>query len=92
MSILFPNEKITQGFESVRLEMRQGSDVMGLMASESPTSVTLRFPGGQDFTFLKKHIRRTHAYAVSMMPAQFSDVLSPEEVASIVSFLRSKAQ
>ena len=90
--ILFPNEKITQGFESVRLEMRQGSDVMGLMASESPTSVTLRFPGGQDFTFLKKHIRRTHTYAVSMMPAQFSDVLNPEEVASIVSFLRSKAQ
>ncbi len=88
--ILFPNETITEGFESVRLEMRRGADVMGLMVSESPTSVTLRFPGGQDFTFLKKHIHRIHTHKVSMMPAQFADVLDPEEIASIVAFLRSK--
>jgi len=86
--ILFPNESITEGFGTIRLEMRRGSDVMGLMASESPTSVTLRFPGGQEFTFLKKHIHRIHTHKVSMMPAQFVDVLAPNEVASIIGFLR----
>ena len=88
--ILFPNEKITEGFETVRLEMRRGSDVIGLMASESPTSVTLKFPGGQDYTFLKKHIHRIHTHQVSMMPAQFSEVLNPQQVAAVVAFLRSR--
>ncbi|MDA7667418.1 c-type cytochrome [bacterium] len=86
--ILFPNEAITEGFETVRLEMRRGSDAMGLLASESPTSVTLRFPSGSDMTFLRKDIARIHTHPVSLMPAQFASLLEPDVVASIIAFLR----
>jgi len=88
--ILFPNEAITEGFETVRLEMRRGADAVGLLASESPTSVTLRFPSGQEMTFLRKNIARIHTYAVSLMPAQFASILEPDEVAAIISFLRAR--
>ena len=86
--ILFPNETITEGFETIQLEMRRGADVQGLMASESPTSVTLRFPGGQELTFLRNRIDRVRSHKVSIMPAQFGDMLSPTEVANIVTFIR----
>lgn len=86
--ILFPNENITEGFETVRLEMRQGVDAIGLLASESPTSVTLRLPGGAQMTFLRKNIARMQVHDVSLMPAQFAWLLEPKEVAAIISFLR----
>jgi putative membrane-bound dehydrogenase-like protein len=86
--ILFPNASITEGFETIHLEMRQGADVMGLMAGESPTSISLRFPGGEQFTFLKKHIERVRTHKVSLMPAQFAHILQPEELAAIVAFIR----
>jgi putative membrane-bound dehydrogenase-like protein len=91
--ILFPNEAITEGFETVRLEMRRGTDAVGLLAGESPTSVTLRFTGGSEMTFLRKNIARIHTHAVSIMPAQFASVLEPDEVASIIGFLlRQRSQ
>ncbi len=86
--MLFPHETITQGFETVHLEMKEGADVMGLLASESPTSLTLRFPGGSQRTFLRKQIAHIHEYHLSMMPAQFASVLKPNEAAAIISFLR----
>lgn len=86
--ILFPNETITEGFETVHLEMRQGADVQGLLGSESPNSITLRFAGGDEQTYLKKRIARIQTHKISQMPAQFVEVLVPEDVASIVEFLR----
>lgn len=86
--ILFPNETITEGFETVQLIMRRGSDAIGLMASESPTSVTLRFPGGDELTFLRNRIDRIRSHKISIMPAQFGELLTPKEVANIVAFIR----
>ena len=86
--ILFPNETITEGFETTQLVMRRGADVQGLMASESPTSVTLRFPGGQELTFLRNRINRIRSHKISIMPAQFGELLTPAEVANIVAFIR----
>ncbi len=86
--VLFPNEAITEGFETVHLEMRRGVDAVGLLASESPTSVTLRLPGGEERTYLRKQVARMRSYPVSLMPAQFAAVLEPDDVAAIIGFLR----
>lgn len=86
--ILFPHETISAGFETIRLEMRRGSDAVGLRASESPTSYTLRFPGGTEMTFLRKNIDRVHPHNVSLMPSTFGELLRPDEIADIVSFVR----
>jgi putative membrane-bound dehydrogenase-like protein len=86
--ILFPHETITAGFETVRLEMRSGSDAVGVRSSESPTSYSLRLPGGTEMTFLRRKIRRVHTHNVSLMPPTFADVLKPDEVADIIQFVR----
>ncbi len=87
--ILFPNEAITEGYQTVRLEMRKGPDFVGLFSSESPTSVTLSFPGGQLRTLLKKDIENMTSHPVSLMPSNFAEILKPTEIASIINFLRS---
>ncbi|HAV62158.1 MAG TPA: hypothetical protein DCY13_07310 [Verrucomicrobiales bacterium] len=86
--ILFPHEAISAGHETVRLEMRRGVDAVGVLASESPTSVTLRLPGGAEMTFLRRRIARLHTHKVSLMPAQFGELLKPADVRDIIDFLR----
>jgi putative heme-binding domain-containing protein len=86
--ILFPHEAISAGFEAVQLEMRRGADVFGVLASESPTSVTLRFPAGAEFTFLRKRIDRLRVHKTSLMPAAFGELLAPDELCDLVGFLR----
>jgi putative membrane-bound dehydrogenase-like protein len=86
--ILFPHETISAGYETTRLEMRRGPDVIGIRGSESPTSYTMKFPGGAEMTFLRKNIDRVHQFPVSLMPSTFGDPLHPDEVADIIAFLR----
>jgi len=88
--ILFPNETITAGYETIRLEMREGTDAVGVRSSESPTSYSLKLPGGTEMTFLRRKIRGVHTHNVSLMPSTFADVLQPEEVANIIEFVRSR--
>jgi putative heme-binding domain-containing protein len=86
--ILFPHETITAGFEACQLEMRRGDDIVGLRVTESPTSVTLRFVGGSEATVLRKRLERVRLHKVSLMPAQFGELLTPRDVGDIVGFLR----
>ncbi len=90
--ILFPHETITQGFQTLRLSMKQGADVIGILASESPTSVTLQFPGGESRTFLRSRIAKVHQDSVSLMPAQFGWTLEPSETAAIIAFLTQRSR
>jgi putative heme-binding domain-containing protein len=90
--ILFPHETITQGFQTLRLSMKQGADVIGILASESPTSVTLQFPGGESRTFLRNRIAKVHQDSVSLMPAQFGWTLEPSETAAIIAFLTQRSR
>lgn len=87
--ILFPNEAVTEGYETVRLEMKHGSDAIGLLESESPTSLTLRYPGGISQSFLRKNIAGIHTHQVSMMPPNFASFLTPKQTAAIIAFLRN---
>ena len=88
--ILFPNEKITAGFETARLEMRRGADAIGIQIAESPTSITLRFPGGTERTFLRRQIDTVHRHPVSMMTPTLGETMTPAEIADIIAFLRKR--
>lgn len=90
--ILFPNETISEGYQTVRLQMKDGNEIFGLLASESPTSLTLRFPGGQEITFLRRNINKIRSHPVSMMPQNFGEILKPGEIASIIQFLRHRPE
>jgi putative heme-binding domain-containing protein len=87
--ILFPSEAARPGYETMMAKTRRGESLLGVTASESPTSITLRLPGGAERTLLRKRAGIRVVRNVSLMPAGLGDALSPEQVADIIAFLRS---
>jgi putative heme-binding domain-containing protein len=86
--ILFPSENIRPGFETVMAKTRRGETIIGIMASDSPTSATLRTQGGVERTLLRKHASISTVRNVSLMPWGLGEALKPEQVADIIAFLR----
>ena len=87
--VLFPSEAARPGYETLRVKTQRGETLLGISASNSPTSVTLKLPGGTERTVLRKRSDITTLRNISFMPAGLGDALKPEQIASIIAFLRS---
>ena len=88
--VLFPSEKIRPGFETYLAQTRRGEVITGVLASESPTSLTLRVASGTEVTFLRKRLLRSGAQKASLMPSSLGQLLEPKDVADIISFLHAQ--
>lgn len=87
--ILFPSEAARPGYETLLVKTRRGETLLGVAASDSPTSLSLRLPGGVERTVLRKRSSIRTLRNVSLMPAGFGDTLPPAQIANIIAFLRS---
>jgi putative heme-binding domain-containing protein len=87
--VMFPSEAARPGFETVMAKTQRGETLIGVAASDSPTSITLRLPGGIERTVLRKRADIRTLRNVSLMPAGLGDALKPEQIANIIAFLRS---
>ncbi|MFN7563177.1 MAG: PVC-type heme-binding CxxCH protein, partial [Prosthecobacter sp.] len=53
--ILFPSEAARPGYDTTMVKTRRGETLLGITTSDSPTSITLKLPGGSERTVLRKH-------------------------------------
>jgi putative membrane-bound dehydrogenase-like protein len=90
--ILFPSEAARPGYETIHAKTHRGETLLGITASDSPTSITLKLPGGAERTLLRKRADIRTLRNVSLMPAGLGDALKPEQIANIIAFLRSPPQ
>jgi putative heme-binding domain-containing protein len=88
--ILFPSEAARPGYETIHAKTHRGESLLGITASDSPTSITLKLPGGVERTLLRKRADIRNVRNVSLMPAGLGDALQPEQIANIIAFLRSR--
>jgi len=88
--VLFPSEAMRPGYETIRARTHRGETLVGIAASDSPTSITLRLPGGTERTVLRKRADISTLRNVSLMPFGLGDGLTPAQAASIIAFLRSR--
>lgn len=86
--VLFPHEAQRPGFETVMAKTQRGETLIGIATSDSPTSVTLRLPGGSERAVLRKRAAISTVRNVSLMPAAFGDGLTTAQIANIIAFLR----
>lgn len=86
--ILFPHEAQRPGFETTMAKTQRGEVLIGIAASDSPTSVTLRLPGGGERSLLRKRASISLLRQVSIMPSGLGDALKPDDIADIIAFLR----
>jgi putative heme-binding domain-containing protein len=87
--VLFPSEAARPGYETIMAKTKRGETLLGITASDSPTSITLKLTGGAERTVLSKRADIRTLRNVSLMPAGLGDALKPEQIANIIAFLRS---
>lgn len=87
--ILFPSEAARPGYETIHAKTHRGESLLGITASDSPTSITLKMVGGAERTLLRKRADIRTLRNVSLMPSGLGDAVKPEQIANIIAFLRS---
>ena len=90
LHILIPEQEITQGFAAYVVETKDGRTLTGLIASETPVSVTLRQPLGKEETVLRSDIERLLSSKLSLMPQELEKVVSRQEFADLLSYLKGE--
>jgi putative membrane-bound dehydrogenase-like protein len=87
--ILNPNYAIEPRFINYVLTTRDGYVYDGVIANETPGSISLR--GGsveRDHTVLRKNVAEIQPSKLSLMPDGLEQTLSKEDLANIISYLR----
>ena len=87
--VLFPSEAARPGYETMMVKTQRGETLLGIAASDSPTSLTLHLPGGIERTVLRKRADIRTIRNVSLMPAGLGEALKPQQIADVIAFLRS---
>ena len=89
-SIVWPNRRIAQGFETVALTLRDGSEAKGTVKSEAGGVLTLETTL-EDGTVAARPIRASEMVrrerGPSAMPEGLAESLSPRELRDLVEFL-----
>ncbi|MEO8350825.1 MAG: c-type cytochrome [Chthoniobacteraceae bacterium] len=88
-SILKPNAKVAQGFESVFVKTKKGDQVEGFVTREGGDSVDLRNVAGQTVTIEKGDIAERGAREQSMMPEGLLNAFSPTDLANLLAYIES---
>ena len=88
LDVLNPSGIITAGFDTYTLVTKNGRTFSGVVDSESPTSVKLRWAEGNTATVLRKDIKLMQAAGKSLMPENLEEAVSAGDLASVFSWLR----
>jgi len=88
LDVLDPSGRIEPEYRSYLVVTEDGRTFTGILASESPTSVTLRKEKGTSESILRKDIEVIKASDVSLMPSNVHEQISPQDAADLIGFLR----
>jgi putative membrane-bound dehydrogenase-like protein len=85
--ILLPNLSIADGYDLWSVEMQNGENLQGLIASETPTAILLRNMGGKEISIARQDIRKLTAMGISAMPSGLENNINPQEMADLLAFI-----
>ncbi len=88
-SILYPSQRIAQGFGGTRILTTDGQIYNGLVLSESADALELIVGADKRATVLKTDIERREPSSVSVMPGGLDQTLSLQELSDLLAFLES---
>lgn len=86
--ILFPSATIVPGYANYFVETTDGRTLTGVLATETATSVTLREAEKKETTLLRGEIETLRALALSAMPQDQEKIMSRQDLADLLAFLR----
>ena len=90
LHIINPNSLMVSGYESFYLETNSGDVYIGLIASETDTSVTLKQGLGIESTILREDIAILESNSLSMMPEELEAGMTRQELRDLLGFLKGE--
>lgn len=90
LHIINPNWLMLPGYESYIVETKDGDLYTGLIASETPTSITLRQGQGIETTILRDEIVVFETNSLSMMPEELEAGMTRQELRDLLGFLKAE--
>ena len=78
---------LAQSYETWVVERTSGERETGLLAAQTPTSITLRQGPGQEVTIAREDVRSLTALPESAMPGDLDKVVTAEEMADLLAFI-----
>jgi putative heme-binding domain-containing protein len=85
-SVLLPNKRVKEGFNSVQIATKDGEDIAGNLVREDNEQVILRDATAKEVSVPKRNIQ-SRKMAGSLMPAGLLDFITPQERLDLYAFL-----
>jgi putative heme-binding domain-containing protein len=90
-SILDPNRTVEATFVSYNILMKDGRELTGVIAAETPNSITFRMPGSPEQVILRKDLAKLTSNTLSLMPEGFESVIKQQDMADLIAYVTSAA-
>jgi putative heme-binding domain-containing protein len=87
VNILDPNREVSPEFIEYAVAIDDGRVATGLIASETPSGVTLRGREGAEQTILRRNLVELSSTGKSLMPEGMETTVSPAEMADLIAYL-----
>jgi len=90
LHIIVPEYEIMPGFAAYEVEMKDGRVLSGLIAAETPSSITLRMAQGEEENLPREKIVSISATGLSLMPQEIEKNLSRQDLADLLAYLKGE--
>jgi putative membrane-bound dehydrogenase-like protein len=87
--ILLPNQAIETGYEEYLVETTDGRSLSGVLAKETPASLTLRRAKGEEDTVLRSSVKELRSLSVSPMPEDLEKKITVDEMADLIAYIKN---
>ena len=87
VSILDPNRETSPEFLEYAIAIDDGRVVTGLVAAETPGSLTIRGREGVEQTILRRNVTEIASTGKSLMPEGFEKTIPQQDMADLIAFL-----
>jgi putative heme-binding domain-containing protein len=85
---IVPEHEIMPGYAAYRLQLKDGRDLEGMIANESPTHVQLRRALGEEESVAREQIISMESSGLSLMPQELEKNMSRQDMADLVAYLK----
>lgn len=87
LAILHPDAGVSFGYEGWEVRFKDGTSMMGIIASKTETDLQLKMPGGTVMNFKMADVKGLKQTEGSMMPAGLAETMSQQELVDLVEYL-----
>jgi putative membrane-bound dehydrogenase-like protein len=82
-----PNAEVAPQYQAFTFELHSGETILGLIAKEDATEVTVKMPGGLERTFARKEVAGMKGVGRSLMPEGLEAALNEQDVADLLAYI-----